>query len=122
MRQVTLHRYYDTFERAQSITAAAIATADMQCGTEVDQNSAKTFVEALMSTDTETVHDCVAALALQASSLTDAAVLIVGKVLGLGGLAETNLKLKQLNLFTIQQLQSRLGCMGVEHRPGMHTQ
>jgi hypothetical protein len=94
----------------------------MQCGSEAEQCSARDFVEALMSVDTEDGQNCVTALTMQAASLTDGAVLIIGRLLGLGGAEESRQKLKQLNLFTLQQLQSHLGSMGVEHSPGMRVQ
>lgn len=71
-----------------------------------------------MSGDKENMGANVAGLQERADCMSDAALEIVGKVLGAGGAAECRAQVANLDGLTLQTLQEQLGCMGLEHRPG----
>ena len=111
-------RYYDAVERAESVAAAALGTAGMQRASRVDQAAARDFIQAAMSGDKENLSANVRTLQECAAGMSDAALEIVGKVMGAGGAAECRTQVQNLNGVTLQALQEQLGCMGLEHTPG----
>lgn len=116
-----MRRYYDVQERAEAIAAASLASAGMAAAGDDDRLSARSFIKFIMADFAEPTPEGLAGLQDKALSMSDAAMGIIARVVGVSNADQCRCLVRDMTPFALTQLRDSLGTMGLghNHSPGV---